>query len=111
MSPVREEAIRIISSMPEDKLYYFLKVLEELEAQDIPQKNNSLLAFEKLQQTEIEVPEDFDGQKELDEWRNEKAENVHADYIITRNTKDFTYSKVPCLTPEEFLKVSGIVTV
>ena len=75
MSPVREEAIRIISSMPEEKLYYFLKVLEELESQDIPQKNDPQLAFEKLQQTEIALPEDFDYQKELDEWRNEKYDH------------------------------------
>ena len=33
------------------------------------------------------------------------AEAVHANYIITRNTKDYLYSKVPALTPSEFLKL------
>ena len=41
----------------------------------------------------------------------ECAANIHADYIITRNKKDFMCSRVPCLTPEEFLQMSGIVTV
>lgn len=31
------------------------------------------------------------------------AEYVHADYIITRNIKDFTQSKVMALTPAELL--------
>ena len=31
------------------------------------------------------------------------AESVHADYIITRNLKDFTQSKVMAFTPTELL--------
>ena len=31
------------------------------------------------------------------------AEYVHVDYIITRNIKDFTQSKVMALTPAELL--------
>ena len=31
------------------------------------------------------------------------AESVHADYIITRNLKDFTRSKVMAFTPTELL--------
>ena len=31
------------------------------------------------------------------------AKRVHADYIITRNGKDFEETDIPCLTPEEFL--------
>jgi predicted nucleic acid-binding protein len=30
------------------------------------------------------------------------AKSVKADYIITRNTKDFTYSDIKVLTPREF---------
>lgn len=33
------------------------------------------------------------------------AKNVSADYIITRNTLDFTYSEVPAILPEDFLKI------
>jgi hypothetical protein len=33
----------------------------------------------------------------------ECAASVGADYIITRNTKDFIASPVPAITPEDFL--------
>lgn len=33
------------------------------------------------------------------------AEKVKADYIITRNIKDFEISEVPAILPEDFLKV------
>lgn len=32
------------------------------------------------------------------------AESVGAGYIITRNVADFVYSKVPAISPEEFLE-------
>jgi hypothetical protein len=31
------------------------------------------------------------------------AERVEADYIITRNIKDFRDSSIPALTPSEFM--------
>lgn len=31
------------------------------------------------------------------------AKRIKADYIISRNTKDFSYSTVPALTPENFI--------
>lgn len=31
------------------------------------------------------------------------AESIHADYIITRNLKDFTQSRVMAFTPTELL--------
>ncbi len=30
------------------------------------------------------------------------ASRIHADYIITRNTKDFQDSPIPAITPEEY---------
>lgn len=33
------------------------------------------------------------------------AKSVKADYIITRNIKDFTASEVPAILPEDFLKL------
>ena len=34
---------------------------------------------------------------------SESARRINADCIITRNTKDFLKSKVPAVTPAEFL--------
>ena len=33
------------------------------------------------------------------------AEKYGADYIVTRNPKDFENSKVPCISPDEFIKL------
>lgn len=35
------------------------------------------------------------------------AKNIEADYIITRNIKDFINSEVPAILPEDFLKLNG----
>ncbi len=37
--------------------------------------------------------------------QDECAEETLADYIITRNTKDFTASRVPAITPDDFLSM------
>ena len=37
--------------------------------------------------------------------QDECALSVHADYIVTRNKKDFAWSKVAALSPEEVLEV------
>lgn len=33
------------------------------------------------------------------------ALSLRADYIVTRNVKDFVASEIPAITPEEFLKI------
>lgn len=33
------------------------------------------------------------------------ALSLRADYIVTRNVKDFTASEIPAVTPEDFLKI------
>lgn len=37
--------------------------------------------------------------------KDECASEVNASYIVTRNIKDFTHSKVPVITPEQFLEI------
>ena len=37
--------------------------------------------------------------------QDECAKEIKADYIITRNIKDFAHSKIPAVTPEQFLEV------
>lgn len=36
------------------------------------------------------------------------AERIRADYIVTRNIKDFSLSKVSAIMPEDFLKIESI---
>jgi len=33
------------------------------------------------------------------------GEGLSADYIITRNTQDFSYSPIPAITPQQFLHI------
>lgn len=37
--------------------------------------------------------------------QDECAKQIHADYIVTRNTNDFSVSDVSAVTPEELLKI------
>ena len=37
-----------------------------------------------------------------DAVQSSTASRIHADYIITRNTKDFQDSPIPAITPEEY---------
>ena len=39
--------------------------------------------------------------------QDECAAAVGADYIVTRNVKDFEGGKIPAVTPEDFLKIYG----
>lgn len=36
------------------------------------------------------------------------AERIRADYIVTRNIKDFSLSKVSAILPEDFLKMESV---
>lgn len=36
--------------------------------------------------------------------QDECAKQIHADYIITRNTMDFSASSIPAITPSDFLE-------
>ena len=33
------------------------------------------------------------------------GESLSVDYIVTRNTQDFSYSSIPILTPEQFIEI------
>jgi hypothetical protein len=37
--------------------------------------------------------------------QTECARSVNADYVITRNIKDFSVSSIPAILPEDFLKI------
>ena len=38
------------------------------------------------------------------------AKAAGADYIVTRNKSDFTYSEIPAVTPDELFSLLGIIT-
>ena len=67
---------------------------------------SSQKAYQNLQKFRKEGTIDRDYKAELYAALEEKyicAKNVKADYIITRNIKDFVNSEVPAILPEDFL--------
>lgn len=37
------------------------------------------------------------------------AKSIEADVIVTRNVKDFSFSEIPVMTPEEFIRKASII--
>jgi len=59
--------------------------------------------FEKL----LSAILNFDFKDFEDCVQDECAAAVGADFIVTRNVKDFESSKIPAVTPEDFLQIYG----
>lgn len=59
--------------------------------------------FEKL----LSAILNFDFKDFEDCVQDECAAAVGADFIVTRNVKDFESSKIPAVTPEDFIKIFG----
>ena len=58
---------------------------------------NKAMVFDALEREDFKDFEDC--------LQDECAEMVSADYIVTRNVKDFEHSKIPAIAPDEFLKL------
>ena len=58
--------------------------------------------FTDLNFSDLEKAADMKWRDYEDAVQSVTAERINADYIITRNTKDFQDSKVQALTPEEY---------
>ena len=76
----------------EDRRKYILSLCEIFDVVSID-KNRIVYALEKSNFRDFE-----------DCLQDECASDINADYIITRNTKDFKGSMVKAITPEEFLE-------
>ena len=49
--------------------------------------------------------ENFEFKDFEDCLQDECAAKIEADYIVTRNVKDFENSKIPAVTPEDFMQI------
>ena len=63
----------------------------------------STFKFAELKKSDLENAANMKWQDFEDAVQSAAASRIHADYIITRNTKDFQDSPIPALTPEEYL--------
>lgn len=77
----------------EDRRRLILGILDFLEVANIEHENVKTALLRK------DFP-DFE-----DCLQDECAKQVNANYIITRNVKDFSTSEIPALTPIDFIKI------
>lgn len=75
MTQLKERAVEMIQRMPEEKMFYVINILQNLEgmATDInTDKEQAIAAFEDIMRYRGRLLADFDADRELAEAREEK---------------------------------------
>lgn len=76
MTKIRQDAIELLEQIPEDKIIFIIQIMQGLkglyENDDMKQREE---AFQQLELIKKKVP-DFNYQKELAEYREEKYNNA-----------------------------------
>ena len=79
MTLMKEKAVEMIRRMPEDNMTYIINILQNLEAMSIDRnedKERAQNALAEILSMEKRLPDDFAPEKELEEARTEKSENL-----------------------------------
>ena len=84
-------------------IYIMRKQLTSDQIEDVFHKLNLIFEFADFSPAVLERAINMKWKDFEDAVQRATAESVHADYIITRNLKDFTQSKVLAFTPSELL--------
>ncbi|MBQ7219528.1 MAG: PIN domain-containing protein [Synergistaceae bacterium] len=83
-------------------VYTMRKQLRYDEIDKVLRNVKNAFYFESLTLWDFEVAADMKWREFEDAVQTSTAARIRADYIITRNTKDYKDSPVPALTPEEY---------
>ncbi len=84
-------------------MYVMRKQLTPEQIEDVFRKLKLIFSFSALNSTVLEKAVNMKWDDFEDAIQSATAESIHADYIITRNLKDFRQSKVMALLPGELL--------
>ena len=84
-------------------MYVMRKQLTPDQIEEVFRKLNLIFEFADFSPAVLERAVNMKWKDFEDAVQSATAESVHADYIITRNLKDFTQSKVMAFTPTELL--------
>lgn len=84
-------------------MYTMRKELSPEKIEDVYRKLNLIFEFAELNQTILDKAVSMNWNDFEDAIQSATAEQIHADYIITRNIRDFSKSKVMAFTPAELL--------
>lgn len=84
-------------------VYIMRKELSPEKVEEVYRKLNLIFKFVGLSPATLEKATEMRWQDFEDAIQSATAEQIHADYIITRNVRDFIKSKVMAFTPTELL--------
>ena len=99
-----EQAKGYISALTYANMVYVMrKQLTSEQIEEVFCKLNLIFEFVDFSSAVLERAVNMKWKDFEDAVQSATAESVHADYIITRNLKDFTQSKVMAFTPAELL--------
>jgi len=85
-------------------LYIMRKGLDESKIKEIIHTLTSIFSVVELRESDLLNALDLDFKDYEDALQSISAKRIGADFIVTRNTKDFTASPVPAVLPGELLK-------
>ena len=72
---------------------------------EVFKKLRLIFRFEDLTVSDLARAAEMKWRDFEDALQYDTAARIHADYIITRNLKDFGQSQIPALSPGEFLTI------
>lgn len=84
-------------------VYIMRKQLNSKAIEDVFQKLNLIFDFTDFSVSDLTRAAEWNWEDFEDAIQSATAERVQADYIITRNVRDFSKSKVIAFTPSELL--------
>lgn len=85
-------------------LYIMRKELDESKIKEIIHTLTSIFSVVELRESDLLNALDLEFKDYEDALQSISAKRIGADFIVTRNTKDFTASPVPAVLPGELLK-------
>lgn len=85
-------------------VYIMRKQIQSNNIDHILNYMSRIFNFEDLQFADLQNAASLKWKDFEDAIQYVTAERIHADYIITRNTKDFQNAEITALTPNEFLE-------
>ena len=84
-------------------VYIMRKELDPEKIDEVYRKLSLIFEFADLSVSDLAKATDLKWSDFEDAIQSVTAERIHADYIITRNVRDFSKSKVVAFTPSELL--------
>ena len=100
-----DQADGFISALTFANLVYIMrKELDAAGIEDVLKKLSLIFHFTDLSVPDMMKAAEMKWDDFEDALQAVTAERVHADYIITRNVRDFNKSKIMALTPTEYLR-------